>query len=421
MRESRYNPIHVNEYNILFHWDSILDVIRNHRRYTDGSSAPPMPITVEVNPMDFCNHGCVWCFTKSHRESDRMRENVLSLLLEQLKLGGVKSIHFAGGGESSLYKGLLPRKNLSISLADKLASDGSTSLGLITNGSVLDRLSLARLARLFTWIRFSIDAGTESRYAKTHAQSGHSLSHVHQNIANLIAERGNNIYPIIGCSFIYEENTDTIRDEVLRFTSTMSELGVDYIQVKPENDNRAKASLEFLDSLRDDIDRNLSGSPTFASLHTPHNQDHNSNYCWYSYFGTVVGATGGVYVCCYTYGQDEFKYGVIDDENDFLNLWSSSQRQNLADSIEPRKCPSCRHNTFNLLVERLYLLPNDIQNSLSGILHSLKAGANLSDVNVPPELRWLNPGLEHICTVINAGYNKILDFPVYRDTDFVGI
>ncbi len=419
MKESPYAPIHVNMYNYLFHWHSILTVLRNHSLYLDGSERPPFPLTVEVNPIDFCNHECVWCFTRSHRESDRMRKEVLELLLQQLKLGGVKSIHFAGGGEATLYKGLLPRAQAPGSLVQEIFSDNKVTLGLITNGSVFQLLNIDDILRLFSWIRFSVDAGTEERYEKRHLPKLHNLEHVYSNISNVLQARGERIYPIIGSSFIFEDNLPRTYEEALMFARNMAGIGVDYIQIKPENSNQSDESLDFLSSIKKDLRSILSSSQTFAALHSPHEQGFNSDYCWYSYFGTVVGATGGVYVCCYTYGQEEFEYGSLYDENDFMALWGSEKRRDITSSIVPTKCPSCRHNNFNVITEKLYKLPYSIQDELSNIISQLKCGKKFEDMSIPVEIEWLRPGFAHVEKVISVGYNRILDFPVYRDTDFV--
>jgi len=80
----------------------------------------------------------------------------LQALLTELQQGGVRAIHFAGGGESTLLRGLFPRKSEARSLVTDLAnSDPIVTIGLITNGSVFEHFDLDSMVASMTWIRFS--------------------------------------------------------------------------------------------------------------------------------------------------------------------------------------------------------------------------------------------------------------------------
>ena len=192
------------------------------------------------------------------------------------------------------------------------------------------------------------------------------------------------------------------------------------MQIKPENNNRGEETNSFLKRLPNDLERILHGYNTFVALHTPYDQSSNSEYCWYSYFGPVVGATGDVYVCCCTYNQDAFRYGQIGEKRSFDDVWGSQRRHELVAGIDPTQCPSCRHNTFNLLVEHFAHLPVSLQDDLTQVLNSVKTGVSFEEVTISGELSWLEPGFRHVERVVRTGYNRILDFPVFRETKFVG-
>ena len=167
-----------------------------------------------------------------------------------------------------------------------------------------------------------------------------------------------------------------------------------------------------------------------------------------------MGATGDVYVCCYTYGQPEFKYGniaganadyvpvvltvdrarassdtaggTLDDTRTpagttrFESVWQSAKRRELAASITPRACTTCRHNAFNLLVERLAALPAELQDTITQTMSDIIDGRGYDESAIPDGLTWLKPAFTHCWTVVRSGYHRLLDFPVFRATTFVG-
>lgn len=421
MNDIKLEPIHIDKWNVLFHWPHIYQVLRHHIL---GTTKAPMPITVEVNPIDFCNHDCTWCFTATHRKKDRMTQQVLTELIQDLGKGGTKSIHFAGGGESTAFKNLVKRRsNLNYQSSSTLhqAKKLGLTVGMISNGSLLKLLDPNELINDLSWIRFSIDAGTEERYQLIHKPNKHSLADVHESIKELVKLRGKNSSPSIGASFIVDSNTIEVKNEILEFCSTMAFIGVDYVQIKPENSNRGIESNIFLRGLHKDIEKVFLEFSTFAMMNAPYISNDNSDFCWYSYLGPVVGATGDTYVCCYTYGQDDFKYGQINEKKSYKDIWNDSARRDLVDGIIPRNCPSCRHSTANIIIERLSQLSEESWLEFDNLWNKIRSGISVSEIDIPTELEWLSDGLSQIELVVKRGLNGMLDYPTYRSSLFIGL
>lgn len=424
MEDAAFGPQHVDRWNVLVHWDHLRSVLEHHRNGRARGDAPPLPITVEVNPIDYCNHACTWCFTSSHRETDRMDRKVLVDLIRDLAAGGTKSIHFAGGGESTVFRGLVRSRNArpnSPSSILHLARSGGLTTGMITNGSILGTLDHAEILSDLAWIRLSVDAGSELRYQVTHQPKGHSLADIHRWIGELVDARGTGPSPSIGASFVIDANTRAVRREVLAFCRNMAELGVDYVQIKPENSNRGTESELFLDGLHDEIASALNRSATFAMLNAPYDSTENSDYCWYSYLGPVVGATGDAYVCCYTYGQEEFRFGRLTDSVRFRDIWEADERAAVVDRIVPRSCVSCRHSSANLLIERLSGLERQSWDEIDELMEQARAGSDLDLLGLSPEVAWLADGFRQIQRLARGGLNGMLDYPTYRASLFVGL
>lgn len=423
----RINTSHINEWNALLHFDTMkaLFVARKNRDREALKVVPP--VTVEIDPVDYCNHSCKWCFTASHRETDMMPVDAVKRLVVALGQLGVKSVHFAGGGEATLLK-KFARLRASVApstepgsetVLDKVAA-ASMVAGLITNGSTLRILDSAALAEKVSWMRVSIDAGSEQRYKDKHRPKGHTLSDVHRGLEAMVEVRGMRAYPTLGASFIFEENTPEMMEEIRAFARDMAGLKIDYIQVKPENHNRGPQAEQFLRMIGIMLDEELAGSSTFATINLPHTDADDARYCWYSHVGPVVGATGDIYACCYTYGIAAFKLGnVLSDAAGFEGVWAGDERLKTSEAIEPKRCQSCRHTSFNRMADMLYELGEEIWNWLEDELQAVHGGKPESEVEYPANTLWLRPGLRQFERLLRSGANSITAYPVFRPTHFI--
>ncbi len=421
MIHSRFKPIHISQYNFLFHWKHICHVLDHHSEYRTSDEPILFPITVEVNPTNCCNHSCVWCFTSDDRNSSTLAYSTLRSLTTEFRANGVRALHFSGGGEPTLYPGLLSSSTDdhmgSKSLARELSH--SMTLGLITNGSLLHALDTNDLMSRFHWIRISMDAATEERYRATHRTTENNLAAVIQSIDNLVRSRLKSTYPTIGCSFVFDVNTDALQDEITTFVRIMSEIGVDFVQIKPELGNCGSSSKKFSRDIVSRLAEVLRGSPTIATIDAPFSSADNSQFCWYCYFGPVVGASGSIYTCCYKYGQTDYMYGTVDSSYNFNDVWNSTFRATVQERIDPKLCTSCRHSQFNMDIERLFHSGPKVREMVSSLLQDISAGVSIDHIPIPDDLSWLTRGFMHVHSVLKCGYNRVLDFPVYRDSIIV--
>ncbi|WP_324382287.1 radical SAM protein [Enterovirga sp.] len=423
----RINTSHINEWNPLMHFDSMKELFIARKNGDREALKAVPPVTVEIDPVDHCNHACQWCFTASHRETDIMPADAVKRLVIALGRWGVRSVHFAGGGEATLLKNFA---RLRASFAPSTEPGSETVLdtvaaanmvaGLITNGSTLRILDTAALAEKVSWIRVSIDAGSEQRYKVKHRPKGHTLSDVHRGLEAMVKVRGTRAYPTLGASFIFEENTPEMMEEIRAFARDMANLKIDYIQIKPENFNRGPDAEQFLRMISVMLDEDLAGSTTFATINLPHADADDAKYCWYSHVGPVVGATGDVYACCYTYGITAFKLGnVLSDAAGFDGVWAGDERLRASEAIEPKRCQSCRHTSFNRMADKLYELGEEIWDWLAAELHAARSGKPESEVEYPANALWLRPGLRQFEHLQRSGANSITDYPVFRPTHFI--
>src|SRR5437773_1395781 len=88
-----FNPL-----KILHHIDRL-------RALADGKDIAP--VTIEIDPVAYCNHVCAWCVDPLHRAAqmsygtfDRLITELASFSVDGFRVEGIV---FKGGGESTLH------------------------------------------------------------------------------------------------------------------------------------------------------------------------------------------------------------------------------------------------------------------------------------------------------------------------------
>lgn len=147
------------------------------------------PVHVQLVLSDLCNHDCDFCAYRisnglstelfktpeTHNPNRRIDTDKAAEIIHDCAQLGVKAIQFTGGGEPTVHKDHLEL----FSIAQSLELDTA----LVTNGAKLDVRDPAVLA--MTWIRISVDAGTEATYCETRRVSPAHWRTVWSNIEQL--------------------------------------------------------------------------------------------------------------------------------------------------------------------------------------------------------------------------------------------
>ena len=91
------------------------------------------PVTLEIDPVAYCNHHCSWCVDPSHKPVTASRAFLWRLLDDvaawRVNGFGVRGIVFKGGGEPTLH----PQFPALVEKASGLGFE----VGVVTNGSRL--------------------------------------------------------------------------------------------------------------------------------------------------------------------------------------------------------------------------------------------------------------------------------------------
>jgi len=269
------------------------------------------PITCEIDPSNYCNLNCNFCMYAKYIKNNREHLDLKTFinLIYELKVIGVKSITFTGGGE--------PLMNPSFNEMASRAHSLGFQLGLITNGTLLNKV---KNLDHFEFIRISLDSYDKNSYLKIKGVD--LFDKVLDNIMYVLAISSTDV----GISYVIcEENVDGIK----KAQEISDNLGVKYIQFKPAWINGKK--IKIPDSIE---------NSTRTVITDRYNAEDNLP-CLIAGLIGIVGADSNVYFCCQHRGKENFSLGNLKDSS-FIDLWK--KRIELVPSLS--KCPSCRYMNY---------------------------------------------------------------------------
>ena len=367
LREREPNPL-----KILHHMDRLRALAR---------SEDVAPVTVEIDPVAWCNHACGWCVDPVHVKQ-AMPFSLFERLIGELagfevERGRVQGIVFKGGGEPSLH----PEFPEMVQRAGAL----SLAVGVVSNGSRL-RGCADILARHAAYIRVSLDGPTPETHHRIHRSR--DFDDVVQGVADLVAARGKRRHPIFGLSFaldIYGIG------QAAAAIALGERLEVDYVLLRPPffeevgrkptmtiaEARRVRAELGRLASAyrgRLELlignwvgDTEQDAEPTL-SLEASGRRDsrvgggipieHRSGRCLASPLLAVVTADGSLYGCCNLRALPAWSLGHLDYEAGvgFAELWRGARRREVLARMHYTECiRHCTHplSRYNEIIEVL--------------------------------------------------------------------
>lgn len=332
-----------NQSKILHHIDNICYTVQGEN---------PFPVSIEIDASNYCNHSCYCCaFGRIRREkASSIPRDILMKAIKEFKKGGVKSITFTGGGEPLMNKATLPALRLCKSLGIKA--------GLITNGALLNDETIEFTTETCEFVRISLDAASNKVYTLFHRPKNlknDNFDIVINNIANLVRMRNaRNKDMTIGVAFVVTKlNYKDIEPSV----KLARNLGVDYFQLRPalsieDNTFNKMASKIWNEkiNMQKEIMNYSTNKFSIYIMEYRHSalaeEKKNFKKCLIHQYHTVMGADSSVYLCCFFRGKERYKLGDLKKES-FYEIWNGSKRRKVINSINLKKCPPCRFNRAN--------------------------------------------------------------------------
>jgi GTP 3',8-cyclase len=332
-------------------------IIANADRVVDFLKGKnPAPVLIEIDPSNACNHGCYFCISsyihlpesKGLVTFDRsiMPKKVLMDTCKSFVDMGVRAVNWTGGGEPTVNPYLKEA-------IQYIGQNSDIKMGMFTNGTLFDKFDLFEtLVDNMTWVRISVDAGTEKTYNDVRrAKDGQNWERMHANLKKLLEvnkQRGNKID--IGVGFVITPDT---YHEIIDFAKEFSKYDLTYCQYKPEIVNREREEgkqreiqfwKEKVDPLLEEAKEilgdkfqingykleDLENDPTFFGR--------TYKRCFGSQVQPCVGADGHVYVCTNHRGYKQYSYGSL-YEKSFEDIWNDmTKKTEVMRQIEEVEC-----------------------------------------------------------------------------------
>jgi MoaA/NifB/PqqE/SkfB family radical SAM enzyme len=313
-----------------------------------------IPVSLQLILSDYCNHDCHFCAYRAsagfsterfadaegNKNPNRMMDaDKAKEILKDASDAGVKSVIFTGGGEPTVHP-----KHLELF---EYAWDLGLDCALNTNG-VTFRKDWERILPVFSYVRFSIDAGTADEYMRIRSCP---KSHYERALGNMKMLREevdkSGTACVVGAGYVVTpENYVNLHEGVLRIRDS----GAHYVRLAAMQSTEDKSAYgRSWDVARDE-------ARTCAELTTPEftvydlmdgvmGERPDYEFCGFQHFVTYIGANLEIYRCCYTAYTNLGLVGSL--ENQTLAEYLGTNR---LDGFDARDCRVCPLNTKNKVI-----------------------------------------------------------------------
>ncbi|TPV94807.1 MAG: radical SAM protein [Myxococcales bacterium FL481] len=325
---------------LIYHHDKIVKI---------GRQAPQFPVHLTLSLGNYCNHACRWCTAAASQEKDVRHADADALLefLERARPRGLAAVGYVGNGEPTAY----PDFARVVVGARRLGLEQ----GMFTNGALLHR-HLDAVLECFTYVRFSLDAGTTATHSAMHVVND-QFDRILDNIGRLVAGRRGGS-PTVGIQFATHHENISDLPAAARLAR---ELGVDYLNVKPvfnQGGGRDPARIAANEVTPEQLDRAVANirrdfeTRAFQIHYKPfqiHAVQRDENVLPYSrcvagFFNLSVYEDGKVVAC----GPHHIEVGTIADSLADIE----ARVLELSNSIDLSQCPAaCRYHALNHIVD----------------------------------------------------------------------
>lgn len=310
------------------------------------------PIYVEIGPVNSCNHKCIFCaldYTKN--KGNTLDKDVLISNLNNMADFGAKSIMFAGEGEPLLYKHL-PE-------VIQEAKGFGMDIAITTNGIFFNEEKAKSMLKNLSWIKFSIDAGTNETYSKIHRTKKDDFEKLMKNIEFAYNYRKeNNLEGKIGCqTLLIKENINEVEDLILKVNSISDYLVLKPYSQHPDSKNKNELNIQNYNNQLKKLSKKYSKENFKVIYRESTAKEMNSkvsyNKCYGINFFALIDTLGNVIPCNLFYEKEDYSYGNI-YKNTFQKIWESERRKKVVQKIYDEGCKDCRRGC-RLNFENKYL------------------------------------------------------------------
>lgn len=330
--------------------DKIFSHLDMVNKWIKGRSA--YPITVELHLTELCNNRCFYChYPKSPKTMSLANAKVA---IKKLSSIGTKALVLSGGGEPTLHSAV--KKVIKIMVKEKIES------AIITNLFKRDNELYKTILKRCTWCRISLDSSKESIYKRIRGVSG--FGNVISNIRKLVKLKNQlKSRTTIGVQSVI--NRYNIND-IFREIKLASELGVDYIQIRPVETmpgEKLTYSKKQYDHIMQQIETGYQFEHSNFKIIRSNKWDvinpylkkrvHGFYFCHAHMMIAAIDAHGDMYVCCHqieTRNKDMCYGNILKEPISSIML----RRKRIIKNLDLKKCYlECRASNVNRRLQSL--------------------------------------------------------------------
>lgn len=318
----------------------ILSYYGDAKRLIRGEFVVPRMLSIWISQC--CQLCCQFCHSAKYNKEVHQfidTKKIFNLIDEVSELG-VESIEFSGGGEPTLHPDFYE-------ISEYIKTKG-LKVGVLTNGVKI--LDYDRIAKIFSYVRISLDAINELDYnsIKNPSTSG-TFYRVQENIRNLIIAKKDSERPRVGIKFLINKKN---YNKVLEAIGLAIRLNGDYIQFKRVHscddevtEEQAKIAQDSIDKYRDIEKISVIGGVLKDKLECP---------CFMAPIHAVIDSLGNIYVCCFFDENIDLKIGNVLDSK-FVDVWGSKYHREVMDRIKISDCNKvdCRWKFYSNFMDKV--------------------------------------------------------------------
>jgi MoaA/NifB/PqqE/SkfB family radical SAM enzyme len=317
------------------------------------------PVHAELDLTDRCNVACYFCNQQDLRTKESIPLPKLTDLIDELAEGGLKSVRLSGGGDPLFHRDV-------VNVIDHLAKRNVIVDNVTTNGVALTTEVATRLVKnKAREVIFSLNAADAADYARMMKVKPALFDKVIENIKNLVAIRGESIYPSIVIQFLIDKtNVHRLVDmyELGRSCgpdriaiNAVLEIPMDRIDhdILLTPDERFVAEPLVEEILRRDKDagilqidfaigywnemlqgvRNRLDTPAHNSYPIAPSFKNENGGCFFAWYTAAITGNGDIRPCCLLLNPTVKPLGNIHDGAKFADHWNGPQFQKMRDEM----------------------------------------------------------------------------------------
>ena len=318
------------------------------------------PIVYELSLSGLCNCRCAYCCCKDYHENQMLSRSDIDLLVHKLA-GSAKAVTITGGGE--------PLTNPHFSYCVRELKRSGLSVGVITNGLLLNRDSIEAAAANASFLRVSLDTVDPARHKAIRGVT-FDAEKLMADLTDLSRrKRELNAEILIGTQIVYIDQPREDIENTIRFAKAA---GVDFIQIRPVDnipDTELTRNYDFYIQNREALSA-LAETYTDGDFRVILNHNKFEEYyngkvskdypkCLGANFTASIGHDMQLYFCCTHIGNPRYALGSLRDST-LEELLFSQKRKQWIDSPCFGHCQiQCRNHKLNTIMRQLTDLPQE--------------------------------------------------------------